>query len=65
MAVIAVFAIVPAKAQELGSDYRTALGAKVWGNGGGISLKHFVGNNNALEGIGYFWRGRHPPYGII
>jgi len=22
---------------------------------GGISLKHFVGGNNALEGIGYFW----------
>jgi hypothetical protein len=45
------------KAQNLTSDYRTALGVKLWGNGGGISLKHFIGNNNALEGIGYFWRG--------
>ena len=37
------------------SGYTTALGVKVW-DGGGISLKHFVGGNNALEGIGYFWR---------
>lgn len=36
------------------SSYRTALGVKVW-DGGGISLKHFVNGNNALEGIGYFW----------
>ncbi len=37
------------------SGYQTALGVKVW-DGGGISLKHFTGGNNALEGIGYFWR---------
>jgi hypothetical protein len=37
------------------SSYQTALGVKVW-DGGGISLKHFVSGNNALEGIGYFWR---------
>jgi hypothetical protein len=37
------------------SGYQTALGVKVW-DGGGISLKHFVGGNKALEGIGYFWR---------
>ena len=37
------------------SGYQTALGVKVW-DGGGISLKHFVNGNNALEGIGYFWR---------
>ena len=37
------------------SGYKTALGVKVW-DGGGISLKHFVNGNNALEGIGYFWR---------
>jgi len=36
------------------SSYQTALGVKVW-DGGGISLKHFVSGNNALEGIGYFW----------
>lgn len=37
-----------------GSTYRTALGVKVW-DGGGISFKHFVSGNNALELIGYFW----------
>lgn len=37
-----------------GSTYRTALGVKVW-DGGGISFKHFVNGNNALELIGYFW----------
>lgn len=36
------------------SSYKTALGVKVW-DGGGISFKHFVKGNNALELIGYFW----------
>ena len=36
-----------------GSSYRTALGVKVW-DGGGISFKHFVQDNAALELIGYF-----------
>jgi hypothetical protein len=36
-------------------SYTTALGLKVWGDGGGVSLKHFVTSNNAFEGIGYFW----------
>ena len=36
------------------SSYQTALGVKVW-DGGGISFKHFVNGNNALELIGYFW----------
>jgi hypothetical protein len=43
-------------AQNETSTYKTALGVKIWGDGGGISLKSFVNNNNALEGIGYFWR---------
>jgi hypothetical protein len=37
-----------------GHSYRTALGVKVW-DGGGISFKHFLTDNNALELIGYFW----------
>jgi hypothetical protein len=37
-----------------GSTYRTALGVKVW-DGGGISFKHFLSGNNAMELIGYFW----------
>jgi len=55
---ISIFALIlaggTATAQNETSSYRTALGVKVGGGGGGISLKHFVGNNNALEGIGYF-----------
>lgn len=34
-------------------DYTTALGVKFYP--GGISLKHFVTDKNALEGIAYFW----------
>ena len=41
------------QAQSLGSTYRTALGVKFWP--AGITVKHFVKNNRALEGIGYFW----------
>jgi hypothetical protein len=41
------------KAQSMGSSYRTALGVKFWP--GGLSIKHFVRTNRALEGIGYFW----------
>lgn len=44
-----------AQAQNNSSTYKTALGVKLWGDGGGITLKHFIGNNHALEGIGYFW----------
>lgn len=41
-------------AQSMGHSYRTALGVKVW-DGAGISLKHFVNDKGALEGIAYFW----------
>ena len=37
-----------------GYDYETALGVKVW-DGGGVSLKHFIQPNAALEGIAYFY----------
>lgn len=39
--------------QNTGSTYRTALGIKY--APAGITLKHFVRTNRALEGIGYFW----------
>lgn len=59
LGMIAVLALlmagVTAKAQNQTSSYTTALGVKLWGNGGGISLKHFVSTNRALEGIAYFW----------
>jgi len=36
------------------SNYKSALGVKVW-DGGGISFKHFFNGNNAGEFICYFW----------
>ena len=41
------------KGQALGSNYKTALGVKFWP--GGVTIKHFIAKNRALEGIGYFW----------
>ncbi|HTH30535.1 MAG TPA: hypothetical protein VL946_04250 [Lacibacter sp.] len=37
------------------TEYKTAIGVKVW-DGAGISLKTFIKENNALEFIGYFNR---------
>lgn len=37
------------------TEYKTAVGVKVW-DGAGISLKTFIKENNALEFIGYFNR---------
>lgn len=34
-------------------DYKTALGVKFYP--GAVSLKHFIGEKAALEGLGYFW----------
>jgi hypothetical protein len=42
------------KAQNLGSDYTTAIGVKVYP--GALSVKHFIKSNVALEGLGYFWQ---------
>jgi len=55
--VIALFISVFVQAQNKsasGYNYQTALGVKVW-DGGGITLKHFISDKHALEGIGYFW----------
>lgn len=41
-----------ASAQSMGSDYKTALGVKLYP--GAVSVKHFTGNGKALEGLGYF-----------
>lgn len=43
-----------ASAQSKGRSYTTALGVKIL-DGGGITLKHFISERDALEGIGYFW----------
>ncbi len=57
LAIIVALTTMTAKAQELSNSYSTALGLKVWGDGGGVTLKHFIYNNHALEGIAYFWNG--------
>ncbi|RXK60890.1 hypothetical protein ESA94_10560 [Lacibacter luteus] len=36
-------------------EYKTAIGAKLW-TGGGVSIKTFIKDNNALEFIGFFDR---------
>ncbi|MEI9945709.1 MAG: hypothetical protein WDN26_16010 [Chitinophagaceae bacterium] len=55
---VTFFIVVATQAQSKSTnstDYKTALGVKIW-DGGGISLKHFFVTNNAGELIGYFWR---------
>ncbi len=37
-----------------GSDYTTAIGVKVYP--GAVSVKHFINDNTAIEGLGYFWQ---------
>lgn len=41
-------------AQSKGRSYTTALGVKLL-DGAGITLKHFISERDALEGIGFFW----------
>ncbi len=53
--VASILASADGKAQAMTQKYTTALGVKVWGDGGGVTIKHFVRENRALEGIGYFW----------
>ncbi len=58
LSVFLVTAFIAASAQNStaeGPDYKTAIGAKLW-TGGGISVKTFIKDNNALEFIGYFDR---------
>lgn len=50
-----IFAFVlQVNGQSVGSEYRTAVGVKVYP--GSISVKHFVRDNTALEGLLSFWR---------
>jgi len=53
-AVILFISISGIFAQSMGREYTTALGVKVF-DGAGITLKHFIKENRALEGIAYFW----------
>lgn len=40
-------------AQSMGSSYQTAVGIKFWP--GALSIKHFINDNRALEGLVNFW----------
>lgn len=53
MATIALFSFAGVRAQEMntGPDYKTALGVKVYP--GAISVKHFLTDKAAVEGLGY------------
>lgn len=51
---IFIFSVNSQAQGSRGSSYTTALGVKVW-DGGGVSLKHFMKENKAIEGIVYFW----------
>ncbi|MEP2669351.1 MAG: hypothetical protein ABJH04_10175 [Cyclobacteriaceae bacterium] len=55
LTLILLAGVISLPAQSLGQTYKTALGLKVWGDGGGISVKNFVSPTNAVEGVGYFW----------
>jgi hypothetical protein len=50
---LAIFTGSRLAAQSMGTSYRTALGIKFWP--GAISIKHFIGDNTALEGLASFW----------
>jgi len=54
IAVAAILFISNANAQSMGSTYKTALGVKLL-DGAGITVKHFINDRDALEGIGFFW----------
>jgi hypothetical protein len=51
--VLALFTITKSSAQSMGSSYETAVGVKFWP--GALSIKHFVQDNTALEGLANFW----------
>ncbi|SIT33122.1 hypothetical protein SAMN05421788_11234 [Filimonas lacunae] len=51
--VIALAMLSGVKAQNLGSDYQTAIGVKVYP--GALSFKTFTNDNTAIEGLAYFW----------
>ncbi|MBV9987857.1 MAG: hypothetical protein JO301_09265 [Chitinophagaceae bacterium] len=52
LAVVMIIAVTASAQMNEGSDYRTALGVKVYP--GAITVKHFFQPNKAFEGLGYF-----------
>ena len=52
---VSVLFVNKLSAQAEGSDYQTAVGIKFWP--GAITVKHFVQDNAAVEGLFNFWNG--------
>jgi hypothetical protein len=52
---LTLLTVLNASAQKRSSSqsYTTALGIKFYP--GAVSLKHFISDKNAIEGLGYFW----------
>jgi len=53
LSVLAILFTFTASAQNNSSSYKTAVGVKFYP--GAITVKHFVKETAAIEGIGYFW----------
>jgi hypothetical protein len=53
LGLLALFTVNRTQAQALGSDYRTAVGVKFWP--GALTIKHFIKDDAALEGLLNFW----------
>jgi len=51
--ILSCFAFSKVEAQQHGEDYSTAIGIKFYPTA--LSIKHFVNDDNAIEGLGYFW----------
>lgn len=54
---VLLFSVIAVFSQNIntGSTYKTAVGVKIYP--GAITAKHFISNNAAIEGIGYFYNG--------
>ena len=53
LALVALLTVNRAEAQSMGSSYRTAVGVKFWP--GALTVKHFIRDDRALEGLFSFW----------
>lgn len=53
LCLMGVFPAATAQKNITSQDYRTALGVKFYP--GAVSLKHFIKDKKAVEGLGYFW----------
>lgn len=51
---VALLAAGSASSQNMGTDYKTAVGIKFYP--GSLSVKHFIKDNKAIEGLAYFWQ---------